>query len=157
MVHVPYRGGAPALLDLRAGRIQGMFNAVQEALPAVREGATRALAISSKERDRGLLPTCRRWPIRWPTSTACSGRGCSVRPACRRRSWRAPARRCARPTTDPALIARMAEQGVALTTGDDAVLRRTLAEETADVGPPHSRAEHPAGIARGPSRGRDPC
>ena len=33
-------------------------------------------------------------------------------------------------TTDPALIARMAEQGVALTTGDDAALRRVLAEET---------------------------
>ena len=55
VVHVPYRGGAPGLLDLRTGRIQAMFAAVQEALPAVREGATRALAVSSAERSP-LLP-----------------------------------------------------------------------------------------------------
>jgi tripartite-type tricarboxylate transporter receptor subunit TctC len=55
VVHVPYRGGAAALIDLRQNRVQAMFSAVQEALPAVREGATRALAISSKER-LALLP-----------------------------------------------------------------------------------------------------
>lgn len=48
--HVPYRGGAPALLDLRAGRIQAMWQAVLEALPAVREGATRPLAVSGLQR-----------------------------------------------------------------------------------------------------------
>ena len=57
VMHVPYRGGAPALLDLRAGRIQAMFAAVLEALPAVREGATRALAISSAGRSRPAAGT----------------------------------------------------------------------------------------------------
>ncbi len=50
VVNVPYRGGPAALLDLRQNRIQAMFNAVQEALPAIEAGATRPLAVSSKER-----------------------------------------------------------------------------------------------------------
>jgi tripartite-type tricarboxylate transporter receptor subunit TctC len=55
VVHVPYRGGAVALIDLRQNRVQAMFSAVQEALPVVREGATRALAIPPKDR-LALLP-----------------------------------------------------------------------------------------------------
>jgi tripartite-type tricarboxylate transporter receptor subunit TctC len=129
VVHVPYRGGAAALLDLRAGRIQGMFNAVQEALPAVREGATRALAISSKERAAAMpeLP-----PL---ADTLADFDGVFWQGLFGPAGLPAPivARASAalrEATTDPALIARMAEQGVALTAGDDAALRRTLAEET---------------------------
>lgn len=55
MTHIPYRGGAPALLDLRSGRIQAMFSAVLEAMPTVKDGVTRALAVSSPERI-ALLP-----------------------------------------------------------------------------------------------------
>ena len=47
--------GIGALLDLRAGRIQAMFQAVLEALPSLRDGATRGLGISSAERV-ALLP-----------------------------------------------------------------------------------------------------
>jgi tripartite-type tricarboxylate transporter receptor subunit TctC len=43
-VHVPYRGGAPALLDLQAGRIQAMFAATQEALPSIQAGRSRMCA-----------------------------------------------------------------------------------------------------------------
>lgn len=50
VTHVPYRGGAAALTDLRAGRIHAVWQAVLEALPAVREGATRALAVSTRDR-----------------------------------------------------------------------------------------------------------
>lgn len=46
ILHVPYRGGIPALLDLRQNRVQAVFQGVQEALPAIREGATRAIAVS---------------------------------------------------------------------------------------------------------------
>ncbi|WP_135468174.1 Bug family tripartite tricarboxylate transporter substrate binding protein [Crenalkalicoccus roseus] len=55
VLHVPYRGGAPALIDLRQGRIHVMFAAILEALPALREGHTRGLAVSSRER-LALLP-----------------------------------------------------------------------------------------------------
>ena len=49
--HVPYRGAAPALLDLRAGRIQALFNSAMLAQPLLREGAIRALATSSRSRS----------------------------------------------------------------------------------------------------------
>ncbi|WP_456307386.1 Bug family tripartite tricarboxylate transporter substrate binding protein [Paeniroseomonas aquatica] len=74
VTHIPYRGGAPALLDLRAGRIQAMFQAVLEALPTLADNATRGLAISSAERS-ALLPDIPRWPRPCPASTWSSGRG----------------------------------------------------------------------------------
>ncbi|MBX6374953.1 MAG: hypothetical protein IRZ13_12050 [Acetobacteraceae bacterium] len=49
--HVPYRGGAPAMVDLLAGRIQVMFDNIPTALAAAREGKVRALAVTSAERS----------------------------------------------------------------------------------------------------------
>jgi tripartite-type tricarboxylate transporter receptor subunit TctC len=47
MVHVPYRGGAAALADLAAGRVQLMFAPVVDAIGFVRDGRLRALAVTS--------------------------------------------------------------------------------------------------------------
>ncbi|MBN9425057.1 MAG: tripartite tricarboxylate transporter substrate binding protein, partial [Burkholderiales bacterium] len=59
LVHVPYRGGAPASLDLLAGNITMMFDTVAVALPNLRSGKTRALAIAAPERHFALpdVPT----------------------------------------------------------------------------------------------------
>jgi len=46
MVHVPYRGGAPALADLAAGRVQLMFNPIVDAIGFIRAGRLRALAVT---------------------------------------------------------------------------------------------------------------
>ncbi|MBR0646722.1 Bug family tripartite tricarboxylate transporter substrate binding protein [Plastoroseomonas hellenica] len=133
VVHIPYRGGAPALIDLRAGRIQGMFAAVLEALPAVREGATRAIAISSKDR-LPLLPDVP--PVAetlagfdgvfWQGLFAPVG---TPQPVLDRLG---AVLRVA--TEDAGLRARLAEQGVALQTGDAAFLARLLATETESWG-----------------------
>jgi tripartite-type tricarboxylate transporter receptor subunit TctC len=58
-VHVPYRGGAPALLDLQAGRIQAMFASTQEAAPSIGAGKTRGIAVTAAQRIARLpdLPT----------------------------------------------------------------------------------------------------
>ena len=48
--HVPYRGGAPALLDLRAGRVQAFLATVLDAGPLIREGVLRALATTTARR-----------------------------------------------------------------------------------------------------------
>jgi tripartite-type tricarboxylate transporter receptor subunit TctC len=49
--HIPYsRGLAPALTDLLAGRIDLMFMSVADALPHIRSGQLRALAVASRER-----------------------------------------------------------------------------------------------------------
>ena len=55
MVHVPYRGSAPALIDLMGGRTQVMFDSIASALPHLRAGKMRALAVSSRTRS-ALLP-----------------------------------------------------------------------------------------------------
>lgn len=54
-VHVPYRGSAPALLDVAAGRVQFMTDTVNSALPLIRDGRLRALAVTSPTR-LALLP-----------------------------------------------------------------------------------------------------
>ena len=52
MVHVPYKGGGQALIDIIAGHVQTGFVNVLEALPNVRSGRLRGLGVTS--------------PARWP-------------------------------------------------------------------------------------------
>jgi tripartite-type tricarboxylate transporter receptor subunit TctC len=55
VLHVPYKGGAEAIHDTIAGRISFTFNTVTLALPHIREGRLRVLAVSSAQRSV-LLP-----------------------------------------------------------------------------------------------------
>lgn len=55
IVHVPYKGAAPAVTDLLGGQVQMMFSPFPPALPQVRSGRLRALAVSAEKRS-GLLP-----------------------------------------------------------------------------------------------------
>ncbi len=59
VVHIPYKGGAPAMQDLMGGQVQLMFNNLVEALPHVESGRLRALAIATAKRSPAApnLPT----------------------------------------------------------------------------------------------------
>jgi tripartite-type tricarboxylate transporter receptor subunit TctC len=59
LVHVPYRGGAPALTDLISGQVQVMFLSPAASIEYIRSGRLRALAVTSATRWEGLpdLPT----------------------------------------------------------------------------------------------------
>jgi tripartite-type tricarboxylate transporter receptor subunit TctC len=59
MVHVPYRGGAPAISDLIAGQVQVMFDFLPSSIEHIRAGRLRALAIGSPKRWQALpdVPT----------------------------------------------------------------------------------------------------
>jgi tripartite-type tricarboxylate transporter receptor subunit TctC len=54
MVHVPYRGGAPALTDLMAGQVQVMFSTMPASIQYVRAGNLRALAVTTATRSEAL-------------------------------------------------------------------------------------------------------
>jgi len=51
MIHVPYKGGAPATTDLIAGQVDAAFNGVLTALPHIKSGKLRVLGISSGKRS----------------------------------------------------------------------------------------------------------
>jgi tripartite-type tricarboxylate transporter receptor subunit TctC len=55
IVHVPYRGGGPALIDLMSGRVQLMFDNLPTSLQYIRQGKLRALAVTSAQRA-AVLP-----------------------------------------------------------------------------------------------------
>lgn len=59
MVHVPYRGGGPAFADLLGGQVQLFFATMPAAIPFVKAGKLRALAVTSSQRSATLpdLPT----------------------------------------------------------------------------------------------------
>lgn len=59
MVHVPYRGGASAIIDLLAGEVQVMFDTVATSIGHIRSGALRALAVTAPTRLQVLpgIPT----------------------------------------------------------------------------------------------------
>jgi tripartite-type tricarboxylate transporter receptor subunit TctC len=59
MVHVPYRGGAPALTDLLGGQVQVFFAPVAASIEHIRSGKLRALAVTTATRSEALpdIPT----------------------------------------------------------------------------------------------------
>lgn len=59
MTHVPYKGSAPAITDLIGGHLTLMFDNMPSALPHVKRGTLKALAVTSKERSSAApeIPT----------------------------------------------------------------------------------------------------
>lgn len=59
MVHIPYRGSAPAFTDLMAGQVQFMAESIPQAAAYHKQGKVRALAVTSRERNPALpdIPT----------------------------------------------------------------------------------------------------
>jgi Tripartite tricarboxylate transporter family receptor len=54
MIHVPYRGGAPAMTDLMGGQIQVVFNPVPESMEHIKAGKLRPLAVTGATRSEAL-------------------------------------------------------------------------------------------------------
>jgi tripartite-type tricarboxylate transporter receptor subunit TctC len=59
IVHIPYRGSAPAFTDLLAGQVQMMAESIPQASQYVKQGKLRALAVTGRERNAALpeVPT----------------------------------------------------------------------------------------------------
>ena len=87
IVHVPYKGAAPAAQDLAAGHVSMMFDVVSLALPSIKAGRVRPLGVAAKERV-AVLPDV-------PTLT--SGH-CRPRSAPGSACWARPERQAGRPS-----------------------------------------------------------
>ena len=59
MVHVPYKGSGPATIELVAGQVLVMFNNILPAMPQIKSGRLRALAVTTAKRSAAMpeLPT----------------------------------------------------------------------------------------------------
>ena len=59
IVHVPYKGGAPAITDLMAGQVEMMFAVLPDAMPHIKAGKIRAIAVAGSQRSKSLpdVPT----------------------------------------------------------------------------------------------------
>ena len=59
MIHIPYRGSGPALLDLVGGNVDVMFDNLPSSLPQIKGGKLKALAVTSGQRSAALpdVPT----------------------------------------------------------------------------------------------------
>ena len=59
LVHIPYKGSAPAFTDLIGGQVQFMAESIPQAAAYHKQGKVRALAVTSKERNPALpeVPT----------------------------------------------------------------------------------------------------
>lgn len=59
MLHVPYKGSAPAVTDVIGGQVHVMFDNIPSSMPHVQSGTLKAIAVSSAERSKSLpdVPT----------------------------------------------------------------------------------------------------
>ncbi len=75
MTHVPYKGSAPALVDVAGGQVAAMFDTMLSAMPQVKAGRLRALAVTSERRSAPApeLPTIAESGVAGYEATAWNG------------------------------------------------------------------------------------
>jgi tripartite-type tricarboxylate transporter receptor subunit TctC len=130
LVHVPYRGGAPAVADLLAGQIQVMFDVLPESIGHIKVGKLRSLAVTTATRSEALpdLPTMSDFVPGFETS-AWFGIGVP-------RNTPAPIinslnNEINAALADPKLVARFADLGATVFPGSTAAFAKLIADETA--------------------------
>jgi tripartite-type tricarboxylate transporter receptor subunit TctC len=129
IVHVPYRGGAPAMVDLMGGRVQLMFDNVPTSMEFIRAGKIRPLAVTSAKRSEALpdLPVVADFvpgyeASAWYGLIAPKGTPSNIVDKLNREVNALLA--------DPAVKARLAELGASLLPGTPADFGRLVADET---------------------------
>jgi tripartite-type tricarboxylate transporter receptor subunit TctC len=129
LVHVPYKGGALAVNDLVAGRVQVLFSGLPQVSGMMKAGRLRAIAVATPKPSRvaELPPVADTYPgfdcNTWYGLLAPAGTPAS---AISRLSTELN-----RALTTPAVVQRLLDQGVEATPGTPAMLRELIVSETA--------------------------
>jgi tripartite-type tricarboxylate transporter receptor subunit TctC len=129
MIHVPYRGAAPALTDLVGGQVQAMFDNAPSSIEFVRTGQLRPLAVTTAKRSEVLpdLPTVGDFVPGYESS---AWYGIGVPRDTAPDIIEALNREVNAGLTDPKLKARFADLSAATLPGSAADFGRLIAEET---------------------------
>jgi tripartite-type tricarboxylate transporter receptor subunit TctC len=129
LVHVPYRGGAPALTDLISGQVQVMFLSPAASIEYIRSGRLRALAVTAETRWEGLpdLPTVVEFV---PGYEASNWFGVGAPKATPAEIVDKLNKEINAGLADPKLKARLVDLGGTVLAGPPADLSRLIAEET---------------------------
>jgi tripartite-type tricarboxylate transporter receptor subunit TctC len=129
MVHVPYRGAAPALIDMLAGQVQVMIDPLPASIEHIRSGSLRPLAITTPTRFPALpdLPTVNEFV---PGFVADTWYGAGLPRNTPTEIVDKLNREINAGLADAKIAARIAELGATVLTGSPADFGKMLAEET---------------------------
>jgi tripartite-type tricarboxylate transporter receptor subunit TctC len=129
IVHVPYRGGAPAMIDLIGGRVQVMFDNVPTSVEFIRSGKIRPLAVTSAARIE-LFPELPTVADYVPGYEASAWYGIGVPKGTPAEIVERLNREANAILAEPATKARLAELGASLLPGSPADFGKLVADET---------------------------
>jgi tripartite-type tricarboxylate transporter receptor subunit TctC len=129
IVHVPYRGGGPALVDLLGGQVQMMFGVVTSSVEYIRAGKLRPLAVTTAMRAEALpdLPTVGEFLPGYEASDwygICAPKGTPAEIVSKLNA------EINAGLADPRLKARLAELGGSPLPGSPAAFGKLIADET---------------------------
>jgi tripartite-type tricarboxylate transporter receptor subunit TctC len=129
LVHVPYRGGAPAVADLLAGQVQVMFDVLPESIGHIKSGKLRSLAVTTATRSEALpdLPSIADFVPGFETSTWVGIGAPRNTPATIIERLNIEINAA---LTDPKLETRFAELGATILSGSTADFAKLIADET---------------------------
>jgi tripartite-type tricarboxylate transporter receptor subunit TctC len=129
MVHVPYRGGAPALTDLLGGRVEAMITAMASSIPHIRAGRLRALGVTTMARSQALadVPAVAEFV---PGYEASAWTGVGAPQGTPVEIIRVLNGAINAALADPKMQARMSELGASAFTGSPAEFGKFIADET---------------------------
>ena len=128
LLHVPYKGGAPAVNDTLAGVVDAMFAVLPEALPHVQSGKLHALALMGPQRSAVLpgVPTMAESGLAELTLSAWVA---LLAPSGTPRSIVEELNRAVHAALDGDIKAKLAESGMEVAPGTPEELQRTIAQE----------------------------
>jgi tripartite-type tricarboxylate transporter receptor subunit TctC len=129
MRHVPYRGSAPALIDLISGQVQVMFDLVPASIGYIRAGKLRALAVTTATRSEALpdIPTIGEFVPGYEAST---WNGVTVPKDTPAEIVDVLNKEINAGLADPNIKARLADLGATVLAGTPADFGKLVAEET---------------------------
>ena len=129
LVHVPYRGAAPAITDLLAGRVQVMFDNIATSIQHISEGQLRPLAVTTTEPSE-LLPGVPVVANYLPGYEASGWYGVGAPKGTPAQIIDKLHKEISAALADPQIKARFADLGVTVLTGSSADFGRFLVDET---------------------------